>query len=289
MKCRLQDKTILDISLYLYMKYSINLRISCLVCLGLVQFILSCSQQQESDEFILSIPVEQEKIYNDFIPYYFSDIPEIELPLGIYNNYPVKDFIINGAVDSLNKKSGKWKICLKKSDLIFQGTYFKNEKEKWWYVLSAGKLFFCGNFIHNRKTGFWRYFTDSTQIYVSYDNDTLTDFARKYTSDSVLLSEGYYEKGLKSGYWKFYYQSGVLKEQGDYHDGLKSGWWQTFDENAKLIEEASYSRGELSGYFKKYIHGVISAEGKQFNGRKRGAWKYYHESGEINRIQQYDE
>lgn len=271
------------------MKYSISLRISCLVCLGLVQFILSCSQQQESDEFLLSIPAHQEKVYNDFIPYYILDVPEIELSGGVYNNHSVQNYIINGVVDSLNQKSGKWKIYLKDNDLIFEGTYSKNEKEKWWYVLNAEKLFFCGNFIHNKKTGFWRYYTDSTQIYVTYANDTLTDCARKYTADSILLSEGHYEKGLKSGYWKFYYKSGVLREQGDYYEGLKSGWWQTFDENNKLIEEASYSRGELSGYNKKYIHGVISEEGKQFNGRKRGAWKYYHKNGEINRIQQYDE
>ncbi|MBI3520369.1 MAG: hypothetical protein HY062_13585 [Bacteroidetes bacterium] len=266
------------------MKYSVYLFVSCLVGL-----LLSCSHPQESNEPSLSLKGKSNIIA--FIPDYLSETPEIILSKGKYNNYSFKNYIIDGLVDSNNLKQGAWVINDISNKFVFRGYYLNNNKIGWWSIIEGAKLICCGNYSQNKKQGFWRYLKlyTGTLKFVTYFNDTLTDLAREYSADSVLLSDGKFRNGLKDGYWKFYFGNGNLKEQGYFQDNTKSGWWQSYDLNNKLLEEASYSRDEISGYVKRYLNGILSEEGKQFNGRRRGAWKFYDSEGNIKKITEYDE
>ena len=266
------------------MKYSIFLFVSYLVGL-----LFSCSHPQESNES--SFSVKEINNFNTFIPEYLSEVPEIILSKGKYNNFSFKNYLIDGLVDSNNLKQGAWVINDISSKLVFRGYYFNNKKIGQWSILEGSKLVCCGNYSQNKKQGVWRYLKlyAGTMKFVTYLNDTLTDLAREYGADSVLLSDGKFSKGLKDGYWKFYYSNGALKEQGYFQDNYKSGWWQKYDTNNKLAEEASYSRNEISGYVKRYLNGILSEEGKQFNGRRRGAWKFYDKDGNMKNISEYDE
>ncbi len=230
-------------------------------------------------------------VINDFVPNYIIEIPNIKLSEGEYRDYQIREYIVNGTVDRAGFKQGVWNVNDIRNKLEFQGRFLNDKKNGWWQVLSESKLTYCGNYELNKKQGFWRYFklNNETMKFVIYVNDTLTGLAREFTSDSVLLSDGNYSKGLKEGYWKFYNRNGALTQQGYYHEGLKSGWWQRYDSNTKLSEEASHSMNEIAGYVKRYINGVISEEGNEFNSKKRGSWKYYDLEGKLKNIQEYEE
>lgn len=266
------------------MKYTAFLFVSCLVGL-----LLSCSQPQESTE--PSFAVIEKKRINNFVPEYLSTTPEVTLSFKDYRSFKTENYIVDGTVDSNNLKQGYWKIIDEKNNLKFQGTYFNDKKNGWWDIFSGDKLICCGKYELNKKQGFWRYLRigNETMKFVNYQNDTLIDLGREFTTDSILISDGSFSKGLRNGYWKFYNKNGVIKEQGYFQDNYKSGWWQSYDVNGKLVEEASYSRDEISGFVKRYTNGILSEEGKQFNGRKRGAWKFYDAQGKQNRIHEYDE
>lgn len=267
------------------MKCSLFSYVSCLVLVGL---LFSCSHPQEDNEpfFEAEYPVR----INDFTAGYLIDIPLIKLPQGDYHNYILKNYNVDGYVDSNNKKQGFWKIRNLITDFLIQGVFKNDSKNGWWEVYSNRKRVYCGNFKLDKKQGFWGFqdYNCETSKFVNFRNDTLIDLAREYSHDSVLLCEGYYQNGLKDGYWKFYYPEKSIKEQGYFHQGMKNGWWQNFDSDKRLIEEASYSRGEISGYVKRYVNGIISEEGDQFGGRKKGIWKYYNLKGQSIRIQEYD-
>lgn len=266
------------------MKYSIFLFSLCLV--GLLP---SCSRQQEGNEF--SFKMKEKLRINNFVPEYLSTTPIITLPSRVYLNFKSENFLVEGAVDSNSLKQGYWKITDLPNGLKYQGSYIDNKKSGWWEVFSGNNLECCGNYKLDMKQGFWRYLQiyNGTSKFVNYLNDTLNGLAKEYTSDSLLICEGEFYKGLRNGYWKFYYKNGTIKDQGYYHDNFKSGWWQSYDSLGKPVEEASYSQDEISGYIKRYKDGILAEEGKQFNGRRRGAWKFYDLKGKQNRIQEYDE
>ncbi len=266
------------------MKYTFCLFVSCLVGL-----LLSCSHPRETTE--PSFALNEKSKINNIIPEYLTKIPEIDLTFKNYANYKFGEYTINGSVDSANLKQGYWKIINVKSNLLYQGSYVDSKKNGWWDILCNNKLVSCGKYELNKKQGFWRYlkFGTETLKFVNYQNDTLVGLTQEFTSDSILISEGSFNKGLKDGYWKFYYIDGTIKEQGYFHNNYKSGWWQSYDNKGNLIEEASYSQDEISGYVKRYINGLITEEGKQFNGKKRGTWRFYNLEGKQNRIHEYEE
>lgn len=260
-----------------------------LVLLSLVGFIYSCSETQEKDEpFKTSVTLTS---FNDFIPSYVSEAPNLEIEPGNYYNHVIGKYSIDALVDSLNANAVYWKIKDSRENKIYQGHALDGKKTGWWEMLYNKTLICCGNYIANKKSGFWRYYPIGGESHklVNFKNDTLDGLAQEYSADSILLSEGKYLNGLKSDYWKFFYNNGKIKEKGYFYDSYKSGWWQSFESNGNLIEEASYSRNEISGYVKKYLNGVLFEEGKFFDGKRRGTWKCYDENGKLKRIKEYGE
>jgi len=247
----------------------------------------SCSETQVKNE-----PVEasiNSTVFNDFIPTYLYEVPNLEIKPVECINYVKGKYRIDAHVDSINAKAVYLKIKDSKENIIYQGHTLNGKKEGWWEVHQNKTLICCGNFILNRKYGFWRYYKSKgeSKQFVNFKNDTLDGLAQEFSADSILLSEGNYEKGLKSAYWKYFSNSGKIKEQGYFYEGYKSGWWQVFESNGNLLEEASYSKNEISGYMKKYFNGILFEEGILFDGKKQGMWKTYDETGKLNRIDEY--
>ena len=262
----------------------------CLSYIFILCLFVACSDNKKKNS--TSFSASRSNPINSFVPEYLVAIPQINLPFKSYNKHTFENYIVDGFVDSMNLKQGYWRIQDVKSNLTYQGKFVDDLFEGWWEVLSGYTLICAGNYEQNKKQGYWGYLQigqNKTSKYVNYKNDTLSGLAREFTLDSVLISSGYYTKGLKNGYWKFYSNIGVLKEQGDYYDDYKSGWWKNYDDNGQILEEASYSRNEIAGYVIKYLNGVKSEEGQQFNGKKWGAWKYYDENGNPLKIEEFDD
>jgi antitoxin component YwqK of YwqJK toxin-antitoxin module len=101
-----------------------------------------------------------------------------------------------------------------------------------------------------------------------------------YPSSGLLISEGNYENGTPSGYWKLYYPNGNLMREGNYSNGTLSGYWKFYYESGLLKEEGNYENNIRSGYWKSYNpNGTLSSEGNYTNGNPQGEWKYYDLQG----------
>jgi len=85
--------------------------------------------------------------------------------------------------------------------------------------------------------------------------------------DGKLIAQGgiISQKGLKSGFWKYYYSTGELKSEGNYKDGHKIGKWKWYFKTGKIQQIGKY-------------------KGKQ---KAIGNWIWYYESGEIKRTEDF--
>ena len=249
---------------------------------------MSCSEPPEENRPVKSLVTLSG--FNDFIPNGISQVPNLEIEPGEYSNRGAGKYIIESQVDARQANLVYLKIKDTNGNESYQGFMLDGKKNGWWEVFNHKTITSCGNYSANQKNGFWTYYllTKQCQKFVNFKNDTLDGLAQEYNKDSVLLCEGSYKRGLKSDYWKFFYINRKIKEQGYFYAGFKTGWWQSFEPNGSLIEEASYSRNDISGYVKKYMHGVLFEEGKSYNGKRRGTWKCYDETGKLKRIKEYD-
>ena len=79
----------------------------------------------------------------------------------------------------------------------------------------------------------------------------------KFYHSGQLAEKGEFEKGLKTGVWKSWYETGRLKSIYNYNDGELSGRYQLFNENGDLRESGKIKKGEKKvdeeklGWFKR--------------------------------------
>ena len=263
------------------------LRLS-LIFFCLSNLLISCVEKsRNSSNSIAPVAIPQESFVSD----YFMKMPPLALSHAMYNTFENENCIFYGLVHKQNKKQGYWKIFHKQDSLLFQGYFVDDIKKGWWWVLHNKTLLCAGNFEQDMKQGYWQYFEqgeNKTTKYVNYLDDKLHGLAREFTADSVLIADGDFMFGLKSGYWKFYYNNAVLKENGNFSKNAKSGWWQCFDILGRISVEANYMNNIISGYVKKYKNGIIFQEGIQINDRHYGTWKYYDNKGNPLKIVEFD-
>ena len=104
-----------------------------------------------------------------------------------------------------------------------------------------------------------------------------------YPYSNIKSSEGNYEHGVASGYWKLYYSDGKLLREGNYSNGKLSGYWKFYYPNGLKKEEGNYQNNIKSGnWIYYYPSGIISSQGNYSNGVKEGEWSFYNEDGSLN-------
>ncbi len=74
-----------------------------------------------------------------------------------------------------------------------------------------------------------------------------------YNSENLLLVQGNFNHGLKTGKWKRWYVSGELKKTENYEKGLLNGEKKSFSESGELLETVYYKNGT-----------IVSSEDKSF-------------------------
>ncbi len=122
--------------------------------------------------------------------------------------------------------------------------------------------------------------------YTNYNANGYTTFYYPYTS--IKSSEGNYEHGVPSGYWKLYYPNGHLLREGNYSNGQLSGEWKFYYPNGLTEEEGNYENDIKSGNWIYYYNtGIKSAEGNYSNGAKEGEWTYYNTDGTVSSTASY--
>ncbi len=172
-----------------------------------------------------------------------------------------------------------------------------------------------GTFKDNKKNGTFTYTRSShhgsyivKEIY-TYSNDVKNGDYKKYARDLV-LAEGQYSIGMKTGTWKDYksgdltkeynfikdtldgpykeYSENVVVKEGQYSNGLMNGEWKynitIYHYNMKSMRgrvEETYLNGKLNGNYKKYEGDVVVEEGKYLDGLMDGEWIFRHSNGNL--------
>jgi antitoxin component YwqK of YwqJK toxin-antitoxin module len=155
---------------------------------------------------------------------------------------------------------------------------------------------------NGHKVGEWKEYFDNGQLAKVYsftkgkrDNETKAYFKNgilKFETkrvDGVFISKGFYESGnlfferiLKNGYYKEFYEDGELKIQANYKGGELSGIWTSFFETGEKEWEVDYYNGYKKGLYKQYYkNGELKLEGIHSDYKKNGAEKRYTESGDL--------
>lgn len=130
--------------------------------------------------------------------------------------------------------------------------------------------------------------TDATNILYCNTinkNSTVNGYVQNFYPDSVKIeSEGNYNNGIPTGFWKFYYLNGNLKYEGNYTNQKQIGFCKEYFENGFIKEEGNFKNCVRDGFFKFYhetMKNQVEHEGNYMNGVKTGIFKYYDEKGNI--------
>lgn len=124
-------------------------------------------------------------------------------------------------------------------------------------------------------------YTDTNRFILPYADRAINGYSKfYYAGTGILISEGNYENGTPSGYWKLYYPDGKIMREGNYSNGQLSGYWKFYYVDGKMKEEGNYTNSIRTGTW-KYYHptGYLSATGNYSNGATHGEWKYYDANG----------
>lgn len=66
-----------------------------------------------------------------------------------------------------------------------------------------------------------------------------------YDKEKRLITQGYFDHGLKTGTWKYWNSKGILRQSIDYREGLPDGVYILFDQKGVQIEKKRYKSGVL--------------------------------------------
>jgi antitoxin component YwqK of YwqJK toxin-antitoxin module len=165
------------------------------------------------------------------------------------------------------------------------GNYLNDEKNGLWkfIYINEGKerILTVENFTNGIKNGDFQEIRNDSLIIGTYRNNEIHGKYKVFCdlnkvlfggvietdiSKVTLISEGNYNEGLKSGYWKNYDLTGTLINEGRYSNDEKTGEWKYYHPSVEdsignklpyskqlfLIE--NYSNGELDGLSKRYSY-----------------------------------
>lgn len=97
----------------------------------------------------------------------------------------------------------------------------------------------------------------------------------------LVVAEGEYDNGARTGTWTYYDVGGEIKGQGTYKNGsMVSGLEIQYHDNQQKKSEGTWTNGQRDGYWIEYFRsGAKKAEGMYLYGKKTGVWKVYDPSG----------
>lgn len=109
--------------------------------------------------------------------------------------------------------------------------------------------------------------------YYNQQKDSLWQY---FESDSLLVLEENYVKGVKNGVETTYFIFGFPAEELTWKNGVKNGPWKRYHESGSLHFVANYVDGKLQGRYEKYdIKGTLEVVGNYKDDVKHGEWKEY--------------
>lgn len=122
--------------------------------------------------------------------------------------------------------------------------------------------------------------------YYKRQKDSLWQY---FESDSIIVSEENYTKGVKNGTEITYFPYGLPAEELNWKNGEKNGAWKRYHDIGTILFEATYVNGKLEGRYSKYsATGTLEISGNYRNDVKDGEWKIYDEKTKKFRTEKYN-
>lgn len=267
----------------------------------------------EDDLLSEKISFKDDKLNGKYVQYYYDDSKKVEAELHGYHKNDKKDggwyFVVNGEnkKDTLKittykdgKLSGLYMenfgrdsilTCHYKDDML--NGHYKLEILNSVYNLDGSKFNFLtidreGQYSEGVKVGEWKYYSmGSMYLKGNYKYGSKSGVWTRYVlvgeyADSI-MSKTSYSTGHKSGLEEFFYDVKGIKDTSDGTFGIKFISYP-------IYEAIRYSWGLKTGeYIKKDSLGQTLIKGRYSHNRKNGDWKYYSNSGNLERIVNYDE
>ena len=75
----------------------------------------------------------------------------------------------------------------------------------------------------------------------------------KYYKSNQLAEQGSFNYGLKTGYWKTWYNNGQLKTLETWINGYKQGACKAYDSLGHIVKEGAYRNNKKSGYWVDHV------------------------------------
>ncbi|TND07190.1 MAG: MORN repeat-containing protein [Bacteroidetes bacterium] len=136
-----------------------------------------------------------------------------------------------------------------------------------------------------------RFFTQTILIASLFSSSLLaqpgdTDgFKTEKHPNGQKAAAGYYVKGKKDGFWKYWSEDGKLRKTEMYRKGLLNGWYRLYFANDSTAEEMFYANGELDSSYKEFNDaGSLLVSGHYKSGKKTGEWNHYLRNTTINGV-----
>lgn len=130
------------------------------------------------------------------------------------------------------------------------------------YIAAEGKYF------QQKKTGQWQYYSD-------------------YVKDHLLM-KCFYMQNRIHGLSTKYHWNGETAEKLEYNRGIKSGMWKQYFNDGTLCLQASYNKGKLSGEFLSWhTNGIKEITGHYKNDIRTGNWHFFDKNGILRKEIKY--
>ena len=213
----------------------------------------------------------------------FREYSEDGVPL---NSYFYENDIKTGEglLDSLGLRQGPWKLFYLSGELRAEGEYKDGKKEgPWKFYFRDGKKEQQGNYREDLATGAWKWYYNNGSIHRDeiYRKGKEDGHAVEYDSLGVVVSEGDFIDGYKTGKWLLHVNDHL--EEGEYLDGERTGEWVYRYPDGQLAFEGEFLGGLPVGKHKYwYPNGAIKMKGEYEGGVLDGTWQYYEESGTLS-------
>lgn len=124
----------------------------------------------------------------------------------------------------------------------------------------------------------------------NYDKDgNKTGYWATYYKNGELEESGYYEYGKKNNTWTEYYMDGTRRKTEYYVNGLISEKSVYYESGKKMVSGYYDKNGKMHGRWQQYYDNWNQKLKSEYvHGKKHGQWKYYTESGELFKIENYN-
>ena len=102
--------------------------------------------------------------------------------------------------------------------------------------------------------------------------ETNKAYYKEYYQNGTLKSQGWKNRGQKTGYWFFYHKNGHLQKEGHFLNDKMTSWWIFYDINGVINHKCQLNGGKKNGYCLKYHNDKLNSASKYTYGKKIKEW-----------------